>query len=429
MADMRAGGTVFELPEFKPYHNRFLSRLMTFSRYRKYYAGTIYSDTQFKLAHKLYAETRSLFAFLARAVELDEALVPGVNGPWELAESTPQGIIDAQQTLYDWSKWDIVADEWIEDGATLGEAMLKIVPQPDLRTVQMQRLKPELCLLIDKHVTEIGVMPLALIVDRSATDAAGKQYEYAEAITPVEIRTYWNGEPHGYDENPDRYSNPLAFVPVLRTKNDADCRPTFAKTLPQIDSVNELASYLNDVIGRHAEPQWAVAGAEQGELQKSGHNTWFLPSGASVDAILAEIDIEGTLKFVQEIKMETKANLPELAFDDLRAKDQIATETLKVQLIELVAKIWKMRRRYDRGLIDAHRMAANAAGVYGVRELAPLLAAHKFDWARPVLPQTRLDEIRLEEAELALDLQKQLATGEGITQMTAGVASELVRGD
>lgn len=417
--------SVFQLPEFAGYAARFHQRANTLAHYRLYYSGKIYDDSAFKLAHKLYAQTKALLSFLARAVDLDVALVPGVMEPWALADGTPEAVVAAQATLYEWSSWDTTGDEWLEDGATCGEAMLKIVPDAERGQIQMQRLRPELCLLTDHldPATQTTVQ-LALIVDRSLTDAEGKTYEYAEAITPTEIRTYWNGQPHGYHGNPDRYENPLGFVPVVVAKNDSGSRPTFAKALPQVDSVNELASYLANVIGRHVEPQWAAIGSEQIDLKKDGSNVWFFPNpDAKLEAILADIDIEGTLAFVKELKEETKANLPELAFDDLRAKDQIAAETLEIQLIELDAKIWKMRRRYDAALVDAHQMAALAATAYGFGELATLLAPHSFDYKRPVRPVSELEQIRLEEARVNLALLKSATSGDPMTAlMTPGGA-------
>lgn len=426
-----ADTTIFQLPEFKPYQARFMQRSIALQRYRQYYTGTIYDDSAFKLAHKLYAQTKALLSFLARAVDLDVALVPGVMEPWALADNTPAAQIEAQATLYEWSSWDTVGDEWLEDGATTGEALLKIVPNEAKARIELQRLKPEICLLTEHLDPATGeTVDLALIIDRSATDAAGTNYEYAEAITPTAIRTYWNGNPHGYNGNPDRYDNPLGFVPVVRAKNDSECRPTFAKALPQVDSVNELASYLANVIGRHVEPQWAAIGAEQGDLKKDGSNVWFFPDAdTKLQAILAEVDIEGALAFVRELKEETKANLPELAFDDLRAKDQIAAETLEIQLIELDAKIWKMRRRYDAALVDAHRMAAMAATVYGLGELATLLAPHSFDYKRPVRPVSELEQIRLSEARLNLKLLESATGSEGMTALLtpggAGAVPEL----
>lgn len=417
MAD--ASKSVFELPEFKHYQNRFQERAIRFGRYRLYYSGKIYDDHAFKLAHKLYAQTKALLSFLARAVDLDVALVPGVMKPWELAEGTPEKVVAAQSALYEASSWDTEGDSWLEDGATCGEGMLKIVPDEATRQIRMQRLRPELCLLTKHFDAESQqAVDLALIVDRSMTDHEGEQFEYAEAITPTEIRTYRNGAPHGFHGNPDRYPNPLGFVPVVLTKNDADCRPTFAKALPQVDSVNELASYLGDIIGRHIEPQWFAAGVDPSDFTKDGGNVWIAPPpDAKIQALVADIDIEGTLHFVQELKEETKSNLPELAFDDLRAKDQIAAETLEIQLIELDAKIWKMRRRYDAGMVDAHMMAAMASVTYGFGDLAVLLAPHGFDWKRPVRPFSEFEQIRMEEARLNLELLRSATSPEGMTAL------------
>ena len=419
-----AKSTIFALPEFKPYEARFISRVAQLIQYRKFVDGTIYADSQFRMMHKLYAQTKSLFSFLARAVDLDIALVPGVMGPWELNEDTPQAILDAQAQLYEWSEWPIVSDEWLEDGTTLGEAYLKIVPS--IGMVQLQRLKPEVCMLVEHFdPTEQETVDMALIVDRNCCDNAGEQYEYAEAITPTQIRTYMNGEPHGYNGNPDRYPNPLGFVPVVETHNDSECRPTFSKVLAQITSLNEFASYLGEVVGRAIDAQWAISGAEQSDLTKGGGNVWFLPSGAAVEAVTAQIDMPGALSFIQEIKMETKANLPELAFDDLRAKAQIATETLEVQLVELDAKIWKMRRRYDAGLLRAHQMAALAANLSGVQGLGPLLLPHAMDYKRPVRPISRLEQIQIEQAELGLEMSQRMASGDGMTGLQTNARNNI----
>jgi hypothetical protein len=421
---MARNESIFDLPEFAPYRKRWAGHWARAERRRRYYDGTIYSDSEFKLAHKLYAQTQSLFALLARAVDLDAALVPGPQGPWDLGDDVPDAIHEAQRLLYRWSSWGVTGDDWISDGAITGEAALKIVPDLEAGIVRLERLRPESLVMIDGHVRNGEPGPLGLIVDTQAEDATGERYEYGEAITPDEIRTYRNGQPWGYDGQPDRFPNPLGFVPIVQNEHDSDARPTFAKAQSQIRAVNELASYIADIIGRHAEPQWAVAGADEAELVRSGDNVWFLPAGAKVEAILAQIDIPGSLEFIREIKLEAKACLPELAFDDLRAKAQIATETLELQLVELDAKIWRMRRRYDAALVDAHSMAALAAAISGIGGIEALLQPHEFDYRRPTRPVSRLDQIRLEEAELALEMQRQMAGGEGLT---ASAMTELLR--
>lgn len=400
-----AATTIFDLDEFRPYAARFYARKTKYIKYRRYYDGTIYSDSSFKLAHRLYAQTKALYSFLARVVDLDVALVPGLSNSWEL-EGDDKQILAARDQLYDWSNWSIAGDSWVEDGVILGEAMIKIVPNVDMGTIQMQRLQPESCLTVGGMV---------IIADNTRVGDDGVMFEYAEVITPETIRTYKNSEPFDYGFGA-MYDNPVGLIPLVIVENDTDARPTFAKMLPQLDSVNELASYLADIIGRHNEPQWAAFGVEQGDVQKSGNNMWFFPNPSSkLEAIIAAVDIEGTLRFIETIKTETKSNLPELAFDDLRAKDQIATESLKVQLIELQAKIIKMRRRYDNALIQSHQMAAIIGESYGIGDLSALLQPHKMKTDRPVLPINELDEIRLEEAKLGLEMQRRLSSGDGMS--------------
>jgi hypothetical protein len=405
-----AATTIFDLDEFRPYAARFYARKTKYIKYRCYYNGTIYSDSSFKLAHRLYAQTKALYSFLARVVDLDVALVPGLSNSWEL-DGDNKEILSARNQLYDWSNWSIAGDSWVEDGVILGEAMIKIVPSIDMGTIQMQRLAPENCLTI-------GAM--AIIADNTRIGDDGVMFEYAEVITPETIRTFRNSEPWDYGFGA-MYDNPIGLIPIVIVENDTDARPTFAKMLPQLDSVNELASYLNDIIGRHNEPQWAAFGVEQSDLTKSGDNVWFFPNpNSKLEAIIAAVDIDGALRFIQEIKLETKSNLPELAFDDLRAKDQIATESLKVQLIELIAKIVKMRRRYDNALVHAHQMAAIIGESYNIGDLSALLQPHRIKTDRSILPVNELDEIRLEEARLGLEMQRRLSSGEGMST-TAGM--------
>jgi len=427
--------TVLDLPEFKPYAARFAERTRRFNLYRRFVDGSVYKDVEFRVIHKLYAETKALFSFLSRAVNLDIALVPGIMQAWPLADGTSPAIEAAQKQLYEWSDWPITSDEWLEDGASLGEAMLKIVPseagepyfnpvtrrfEQEPPTVKLDRIKPEICMLLDHFDPSTkAIVQMALIIDRNCRDNAGEQYEYAEAITPTQIRTYRNGEPHGYNGNPDRYANPLGFVPVLRTDNDSESRPTFSITLEQITSVNEFASYLGKVIARAIDTQWAAFGAEQRDIIKSGSNIWFFDQAdARLEAVTAQIDIPGALAFIQEVKAETKSNLPELVFDDLRMKAQIATDTLDIQLTELHAKIYKMRRRYDHGLTRAHQMAARAAQMLGIPGIEALLEAHTLDESRPVRPVSEMEQIAIDNARMGRDMQRTLLAGDGMTGAT-----------
>ncbi len=134
---------------------------------------------------------------------------------------------------------------------------------------------------------------------------------------------------------------------------------------------------------------------------------------ASTNAATSSAD-DSISSVIQVIGENVRGALPELAFDELRTKDQVATATIELQLLELVLKIKRVRPNYDDALITALQMAGKAGASMGLREIAVLdNESLAFDNDRPILPVNRLDQIRLAEAELSLAAQMTLMGGEG----------------
>ncbi len=222
--------------------------------------------------------------------------------------------------------------------------------------------------------------------------------------------------PFGFDGREAEYPNELGFVPFVEVRHvetgEALGECTFQKAIPLLDEVNRLASQLAEIVSRHAEPQWAVIGAEASDLVKSGDNVWFIPQGGDVRPLVAGIDITGVLAFIQEIRDQVHGALPELAFDELRKKDQIATATLELQLMELVLKIRRIRPNYDQGLVNALRLAGRAAATMGLSDVAVLDdEALALDGERAVLPMDPETAMRLEGQRLELEMQRALVEG------------------
>jgi hypothetical protein len=251
----------------------------------------------------------------------------------------------------------------------------------------------------------------------SAETTKQGDYEYAEIIDASSVSTFRDGVPYGYDAREDSYPNALGFVPLIERHHlltgDELGECTYQKAIPILDEVNELASYLADIVKKHAEAQWVIIGAEPSDLVKSGDNIWFVPQGGDAKPLVAGIDIAGVLAFIQEIAKNAHDALPELAFEELKSKTQIATATLEIQLMELVLKVKRSRPNYDHGLADALRMAGKAAVSMGVSELAILDdEALGFDPERPVIPLDKFSQIALEMQQTALDQQQAIANGE-----------------
>lgn len=403
--------TIFRLDEFKPLERAWNERLKELALRASYYDGSIYTHIKNlpMFGPRLYKGIKPLYLPLSRAVDIDAGIIPG---GWELEEDAPEAWVAAMGTLFDWSDWDIYGVLYVHYGSKHGVSGLKISDLREAGRVILRPVDPQTYMLVypGQYASQPG---MALVIERRY-DAAG-DFEYAEVVEPGRVRTYRNGEPYGFDGREAEYPSELDFVPFVEVRHIetgqtlGEC--TFQKAIPLLNEVNELASYLADIIKKHAEAQWAIIGAEPSDLVKSGDNVWFIPQGGDAKALVAAVDIAGVLGFVQEIRDQVFGSLPELAFDELKSKTQIATATLELQLAELVIKIKRCRPNYDHGLADGMRLAGRAAATLGLGEISVLDdEALRLDPERPILPLDPLTEIELEMQKMALEREK--ATGQ-----------------
>lgn len=423
--------TIFDHDEFKPYANRWYSRQHELARRKGYYDGSVYKGVKRAfgdlgiLTPRLYKGIKTLYLHLFRAVDVDAGLIPG---DWAWATSTGSGagpsdeLVESWETaraqLFKWSGWAKSGVLFVHYGAQFGLSGLKVADVREMNQIQIVPCSPEYFMLVERSSYDPAP---ALSFWLEQREVEGKTVEYAEVVTPDMIRIFLDGKPSDYEGRPAEYDNELGFVPFVEVKHKETGDPlgeaTYQMAIPLLDEVNELASYLADIIKKHAEPQWAISGAEASELTKSGSNVWFLPAGAKAEPLVADIDIGGVGEFLDRIDANVKSSLPELAFDELRTKTQIATATLEIQLMELTIKVKRCRPNYDEGLLEALRMAGRAAQSMSLSDIAVLddeLLA--LDSERPVLPVNRLDEIAIEQAEMGLEANKRMLSGDGMTQ-------------
>lgn len=404
---MTERNSIFDLEEFKPYHARFSKRAARFAAMKAYYSGAVYGSLRKDLRlvmPRFYQGVKPLYLPLARAVDVDAGIIPG---GWPLGPDATEAQQAAMETVFDWSDWPVYGVLFVHYGAQYGHTCLKVADLREARRVIISPVDPGCVLLANGQTIYVEMRE----------DEAG-EYEYAEVTTPEIIRTFRNGEPFGFEGREPEYTNDLAFVPYVESRHietgEPFGEPTFEKCIPMLDEVNQLASYLGDIIGKHAEPQWAVIGAEAAELVKSGDQVWFLPAGGDAKPLVAPVDITGMLSFVQEIAKNVKDSLPELAFDELRSKTQIATATLELQLMELVLKVKRVRPNYDAALATALRMAGRAAAGMGIAEVGVLDdPGLRFDPERAVLPLDPQTAIDLELAKINLERERGMNIQEG----------------
>lgn len=413
--------SIFDLDEYKHLRAAYEARKRRFAKNWRYYKAE-YSgaDTKTQTAAGNYvtslieASIKPLFTPLARAVNIDVSLIPG---GWQLTEESQQA---AFGMLLKESRWEIEGDIFVRYGVAMGESGLRIVDDRINKRVYLAPIRP------DRYVTQSTSVydptpALAIFIDMSV-DADGEDVEWAEVITPSTIATFKNGEPMGRGDREASYDNALGFVPLVVAVHDIGDgvgEPTFDDSIVALDQVNRQATYMAQMIERHAEPQWAAIGAEAGDLEKSGDAVWFFPEGSDIKAILAAVDFAGLLAFIKEVKEEMKEGLPELAFSKLTGVNRIAAATIELQMAEAVFKIRRLRKYHDQALADAAELAALAAKDMGL-DVGSLHGADiELDSNRPVITIDALTRIEIETARqgqeataMALAQQKILMEGD-----------------
>lgn len=385
MAEIKS---LFDRDEFKPFKAQWDRRQSELARRHDYYTGEVYNRHKYRfgwwLGQRLYRGIRPLFLPFARAVDVDAGIIPG---GWAFKQEAPDAWRTARKQLFAWSEWATQGVLYVHYGAIFGVSGLKVADLRDEKKVVIAPVDPRTFTLV--RAGGYSQAPVMAITLEQREGADGTPYEYAEVITAQEIMTFRNGQPEGYEGRPERYPNALGAVPIIEVRHIetgtalGEC--TFQKAMMILDELNELGSYLADIIKKHAEPQNVVTGAAKSELKK-GDNVWFLPEGAKVDSLIAEIDIAGVQGFLTQLSDNVHEALPESAFDELKSKAEIATATLELQLQELVLKVKRARPNYDSGLIKALRLAGKAAADMGLSDVAPLDDEMlELDNERPVL--------------------------------------------
>ena len=404
--------SIFDLDEFKPLQATWRARQQELQRRAAYYDGSVYAQTAQLLGWlfpRVGQAIKPLYLPLSRAVNVDAGIIPG---EWAFAKGAPEAWVKARSQVWKWSSWDTSGVLYVHYGAVYGVSGLKVADLRDAKRIVIAPVDP-MCFLLQTTSAYDPTPTLAIWIEERQ-GAEGGTFEYAEVISPEAVRTFKAGQPFGYDERAPEYPNPNGFVPFLEIRHIetghslGEC--TYQSTIPLLDEVNSLASELAEIIRKNADPQWAVAGAVGDDLEHSSDNVWFLPAGADVKVLVPGIDIAGVLSFVQEIRDQVYGSLPELVFDELRRKDQVATATVELQLTELKLKVKRCRPNYDDGMIRALRMAGAAAASMGLGDIAVLDdEALALDNERGILPMDPATAMQLEMQALELEQARAMA--------------------
>jgi CBS domain-containing protein len=270
------------------------------------------------------------------------------------------------------------------------------------------------------------------------TDAAGETYTYRRDVDKQMIRTYRDGAPHSYDEQPAEIANPYGFVPAVWTMHN----PTGGshgdpalRNLSKIDEANSLAAHALDQAHRILEAPILIAGEQINSgaaAQKAGatnprtgtgsaEDLKIVTAGAGARIEAVRLDPGEALEHVDRMLKEIEADHPEIGmYQQLRSMTQISGPAADRLFGDVAALVSEARTQYDRSTVKIMQMAVAIAGwrarsgAWGdLDSQQAKFAAFDLDsyqrgdldieiQARPLILPTRAELIALERAEIGL---------------------------
>ncbi len=235
---------LWDRPEYAPYAHQWQTRLQTLQQRAAYYDGSVYDATRRALQPfysgqwaKLYKGIKALYLPLQRAVQVDVGIVPG---GWAFRADAPAAWTVARDQVFQWSDWAIDGPLLVHYGAQYGVSGLMVADVPQLQRVIIRPVDP--CCFMTVPGGLYDTRPALAFKIETRTGDDGQDYEYAEVYTPDTIRTYRNGEPHGFDGRASAYTNNLGEVPFVEIEHIKSGKPygeaTYQHAIPLLNEVN-----------------------------------------------------------------------------------------------------------------------------------------------------------------------------------------------
>jgi len=394
------------------------TRNMRYRRNWRYYQNLPYREPR----PGLYAKMRAIFNHVTKIVDTDARFTMGERLQVQ-AEPEVEGAINE---LWRWSGLQQEKYLLARYGACCGDAFIKVVdnrpwelnPDPDPGApVRLNVLPPD------------AVAPRYDPHDRKRMLACKIEYVHGrdvhkEVITADEILLYDERDP---DRIAARYPNPLGFIPIVHIRNldigEEFGLCSFHSLLPTIDALNELASFMFEIVKLYADPVIIGRGMERGSLRKQTVDAegrpvatvWWVPTPeGSFEFLEWRGNVPEVLAFLDRIQAGLERTTPELVLTGLQDRKEVSGYSISLHLVELVRKINEMRGSYFTGLEQANRMALRVLQLQGGKEFSDLTHRIVGDPVLPVDEERQLRLLQMENQVLRIKSRATVAAERGI---------------
>lgn len=396
-AGIRAGYETFKEDDYVPVselgYDTYKARLARYWHFRLYADNTIFSVIekyvqQHKKARNLYRHIRSIYNPVSRLINLEVSKVYGGNidyankfnaGAIPITGASPD-LLAAIDQLFIWSNMGATKNRVVRDGATYGDAALKVIDEPENGRVRLEVLDPRK--IADVKVDAVGNVKWIRIEYLRWDEKDKKYYLYAEEIDQERFKTFrgdaafaWYTSALGQPVS--EWDNDYGFVPVrlIKHRDAGDVKfgaTSFTPSLNKIDELNDLASMTHDGIRKNIAPLWGIAGTFQQQQTKpkstaeERDDQGFLkfPQGTTFTPLVMPLDIVGAINAIDKQIKEIEKDMPQLTLQSIRDRGgDVSGVTIRNLYGDASDQLIETQGNYDPALVAAIQMAVTIGGI------------------------------------------------------------------
>lgn len=292
--------------------------------------------------------------------------------------------------LWKWSNMSTLKDVISLRGTVEGDVLLSVVDDVEKERVYLKRVDPGL--VTDATFDPWGNIKGYTFEEQRADPIGSGSSKYKLVVSRsgdgVVYQTFKGNSPFGWNGQPSTWIAPYSFVPLVLIKHhDVGLDWGWSELHPmrsKVHEVDELASMVSDHIRKHMNPAWLGKGMKPQTLTLSGAQAdesggtgsrpqpgreemrvlWGASENASLDAVIAKLDIANSLKHIEGLLEEIERDYPELQAD-IWSTGATSGRALRVARQRVESKAYQRREGYDSGLVRAQQMAISIGGFRG----------------------------------------------------------------
>lgn len=312
--------------------------------------------------------------------------------PVEVQGQNEEAIRNGLSMLWTWSNMQKIKDVITLYGSVLGDVGIKVIDDTEKEKVYLEVVYPGI--IKDVDLDPYGnVKGYIIEEERPNPRRETAMVTYTEEATrsgqDVVYKTYLNGKPYAWNGEAAEWTMSYGFVPMVMVQhNDVGLDWGWAEGHParaRFHEVDDIASALSDQIRKTVNVIWFFSGLSEPDeplvLEAGPADTTARPTpqretlpaiyapteGARATALISNLNIDQTYKYLTELLERLDEDFPELRFERLRAGN-VSAEALREARKATEEKVVTRRPGYDDALKRVFQMALSIGGMRGLFE-------------------------------------------------------------